>query len=67
MPTVTTYYTNCFPIITGCFLYLNSNYTGPVPAGYYSDGINVYQVTGSIGQVTNITTCPAPTTELPTS
>jgi hypothetical protein len=61
MPTPTTYYTNCSPIISGCFLYLNSNYTGPVPAGYYSDGVRVYHVTGSIGQVTSVTNCPVPT------
>lgn len=57
MPTPTTYYTNCSPIIYGCFLYLNSNYTGPVPAGYYSDGVNIYHVTGSLGQVTSVTSC----------
>jgi len=64
MPTPTTYYTNCSPIINGCFLYLNSNYTGPVPAGYYSDGFKVYQVTGSLGQVTSVTNCPG-TTQAP--
>jgi len=61
MPTPATYYTNCSPIITGCFLYLNSNYTGPVPAGYYSNGVQVYQVTGSLGQVTDVTICPSTT------
>lgn len=66
MPTPATYYTSCSPIINGCFLYSNSNYTGPVPAGYYSDGFKVYQVTGSLGQVTSVTTCPAPTTIAPT-
>jgi hypothetical protein len=63
MPTPITYYTNCFPIINGCFLYLNSNYTGPVPAGYYSDGVRVYQVTGSIGQVTSVLKCSSFTTQ----
>lgn len=61
MPIPTTYYTSCSPIINGCFLYLNSNYTGPVPAGYYSDGISVYNVTGSLGQVTSISNCPSTT------
>jgi hypothetical protein len=64
MPTTTTYYTSCSPIITGCYLYLNSNYTGPVPAGYYSDGIHVYQVTGTLGKVTSISNCST-TTQAP--
>ena len=55
-----TYYTTCAPIIAGCTLYLNSNYTGFAPAGYYSDGISVYHVTGTLGVVATKTQCPAP-------
>jgi intein/homing endonuclease len=65
MPTSLPYYTTCAPIILGCTLYTNSNYTGYAPAGYYSDGIKIYQVTGSLGQVTNITNCTTTTTTVP--
>lgn len=59
MPTPTSYYTTCSPIIEGCKLYLDSFFTTYAPAGYYSDGTSVYQVTGSLGTVTKVTSCPS--------
>lgn len=65
MPTSATYYTTCSPIILGCKLYLDSGYTTYAPAGYYSNGFSIYEITGSLGTVTNITNCPRPTTANP--
>lgn len=58
MPTPSTYYTPCSPIIVGCTLYLNSTFTTYAPNGYYSDGINVYFVSGNTGSVVEVTNCP---------
>lgn len=65
MPTSTTYYTTCSPIIVGCTLYINPGFTTFAPNGYYSNGVNVFQVTGGAGVVSNITNCPITTTVNP--
>jgi hypothetical protein len=58
MPFSSPYYTYCTPIIVGCKLYLDSSLTIYAPAGYYSNGDIVYQVTGSLGTVTSVSNCP---------
>ena len=55
-------YTNCSPIVLGCFLYQDSGLTTPVANGFYSDGTNVFEVTGGAGEITNVTSCPVTTT-----
>ena len=39
-------YTNCSPIVLGCFLYQDSGLTTPVSNGFYSNGTDVFEVTG---------------------
>jgi len=66
MPTPTTYYSTCAPsIISGCTLYLDSAFTTFAPNGFYSNGIQIYQVTGGAGVVTSVTNCPITTTANP--
>lgn len=50
-------YTSCSPIIVGCFLYTDSGLTTPAPNGVYSDGVDVYTVTGGAGEVTATALC----------
>lgn len=60
------FYSNCAILTTNCVLYLNSNGTSPVGAGYYSDGVNCW-ATNSSGVITGTTVCPTPTpTQTPT-
>jgi hypothetical protein len=61
MPTPSTYYTQCSPIIPGCRLYLDSGFTIPAPSGYYANGLNVYTVIGSSGVISTIAPCPSTT------
>lgn len=53
-------YTNCPTIAIGCFLYTDSSLTTPVTDGIYSDGTNVYYLSG--GQVISEGLCNPPTT-----
>lgn len=55
-----TFYSDCSTITTGCFLYNNSNLTGPVSNGKYSNGIDCFTVTGGNGEVTALEACPSP-------
>ena len=54
--TCVTFYTWCNPIAVTCTLYSNPKRTATVGAGYYSDGVNVYQ-TNSSGVIIAISSC----------
>jgi hypothetical protein len=54
------FYSNCAILTVNCVLYLNSNGTSPVVAGYYSDGVTCW-TTNSSGVITGTTNCPTPT------
>ena len=60
-------YTSCSPIIVGCFLYTDSGLTTPAPNGVYSDGVDVYTVTGGAGEVTATALCDNFTTSTTTT
>lgn len=49
-------YSNCSPIIAGCYLYNDIYKTSPVTSGYYSDETNCYTVTSG-GYVSSVATC----------
>ena len=55
-------YSNCSAPVLGCFFYNNSNLTSPVSNGKYSDGTNCFTVSGGSGEITSVTSCPAPPT-----
>lgn len=54
------FFTLCNPIIVGCKLYQDNLATIPVIDGYYSNGMNCFQVSGGTGTVTAITGCIPP-------
>lgn len=49
------FFSICSPLIVGCKLYTNNTATTLVTDGFYSDGIDCYQVVSGI--ITNISTC----------
>lgn len=58
------YYYNkitCPTLTIGCMLYTDVNLTIPLVSNYpyYSDGTNIYQISGT-GIITNVSTCPNP-------
>jgi hypothetical protein len=61
MPT-SLYYTSCLTIAPNCQLFTNSALTIPVSAGYYSDSVNCFTVTGSSGIVATVAPCPTTST-----
>jgi hypothetical protein len=56
-----TIYTNCSVLGLGCFLYQDAGLTTPVSNGEYSDGTDVFTVTGGAGEITASTICNPPT------
>jgi lysophospholipase L1-like esterase len=50
-----TVFSNCAIITTGCYLY--SSVGVAVPDGKYSDGSNVFTVTGGLGEITSSESC----------
>lgn len=50
-------YTTCNPIANGCTLYTNDTLSTTVSNGEYSDGTNVYTVTGGAGVISSTTAC----------
>jgi hypothetical protein len=56
-----TIYTLCNPITTSCTLYTNEALTTTASNGEYSDGINVYTVTGGAGVVSAVQACTSST------
>jgi len=65
MPTPTTYYSTCSPIIVGCKLYLDSGFATFAPNGFYSNGVSVYQISDGAGTVASVANCPITTTANP--
>lgn len=58
----TNLYSECNTLILGCHFYSDSGLTSPVPNNFYSKDGNYYQVTGGLGEITVISTCPTQTT-----
>lgn len=56
-----TIYTNCLTLTLGCFLYQDAGLTTPVSNGEYSDGTDVFTVTGGAGEITASALCNPPT------
>lgn len=56
-----TIYTNCSVLTLGCFLFQDSGLTTPVSNGEYSDGTDVFTVTGGAGEITASAICNPPT------
>jgi hypothetical protein len=53
-----TYYSNCGATVgLGCYLYNDPPKTDPVSAGYYSDGVYTFHVTGTTGKVISKINC----------
>jgi hypothetical protein len=57
-----TIYTNCSTLTLGCFLYQDAGLTTPVSNGEYSDGTDVFTVSGGAGEITASALCNPPTT-----
>ena len=55
------------PITVGVFLYLDSGLTTPAPNGKYSNGTDVFTVSGGLGEVTTAELCSSFTTTTTTS
>lgn len=55
-------YTNCSTLGLGCLLYQDAGLTTPVANGEYSDGTDVFTVTGGAGEITASAICNPPTT-----
>jgi hypothetical protein len=55
-------YTNCSTLGLGCFLFQDAGLTTPVSNGEYSDGTDVFTVTGGAGEITASAICNPPTT-----
>lgn len=55
-----TYYSDCSTLSIGCYVYSDPIGT-PIANGFISDGVNCYE-TDVNGQITTVSTCPAPTT-----
>jgi hypothetical protein len=62
-----TIYTNCSVLGLGCFLYQNTGLSTPVANGEYSDGTNVFTVSGGSGQITAVASCSPTTTTTSTT
>jgi hypothetical protein len=62
-----TIYTNCLTLTLGCFLYQDAGLTTPVSNGEYSDGTDVFTVTGGAGEITASALCNPPTTTTTTT
>jgi len=60
-------FSSCSPIIVGCYLYTDSGLTIPAPDGEYSDGTDVYTVTGGLGEITSTSLCDSYSTTTTTS
>ena len=57
-----TIYTNCSTLTLGCFLYQDAGLTTPVSNGEYSNGTDVFTVSGGAGEITASALCNPPTT-----
>lgn len=62
-----TIYTNCSVLGLGCFLYQDAGLTTPVANGEYSNGTDVFTVSGGAGEITATSLCSTPTTSTTTS
>ena len=62
-----TIYTNCSVLGLGCFLYQDAGLTTPVANGEYSDGTDVFTVSGGAGEITASALCNPPTTTTSTT
>ena len=62
-----TIYTNCSTLTLGCFLYQDAGLTTPVSNGEYSNGTDVFTVTGGAGEITATALCNPPTTTTTTT
>ena len=62
-----TIYTNCSTLGLGCFLYQDAGLTTPVSNGEYSDGTDVFTVTGGAGEITASAICNPPTSTTTTT
>lgn len=60
-------FSTCSPIGIGCILYTDITLTTPVADGIYSDGVNVYTVTGGSGSVFSLDSCSSFTTTTSTT
>jgi hypothetical protein len=60
-------FSSCNPLTVGCFLYTDSGLTTPAPNGEYSDGTDVFTVTGGAGEITLTSLCSAYTTTTTTT
>lgn len=60
-------FSSCVTITVGCFLYTDAGLTNPAPNGLYSDGVNVFTVSGGLGQVTAVASCGSFTTTTTTT
>jgi hypothetical protein len=60
-------YTTCSPIVVGCFLYTNSGLTTPVFNGNYSNGTDVFTVSGGAGEITSSAPCATSSTTTTTT
>jgi hypothetical protein len=59
-------FTDCFTLQVGCVLYQNAEGTIATPQGFYSNGVNCFEVNVS-GVITSIGVCPPPPTTTTTS
>lgn len=60
-------FSSCSPVILGCFLYTDSGLTTPAPDGVYSDGLDVFTVSGGAGEITASALCSNFTTSTTTT
>ena len=60
-------FSSCPTITVGCFLYTDSGLTTPAPNGQYSDGVDVFTVSGGAGEITSSATCSSFTTTTTTT
>jgi len=48
---------NMDPLVPSPKMFTDINMNNPANSGYYSDGVNWWQVTGGVGMITNTGTC----------
>lgn len=60
-------FSSCNPILVGCVLYTDAGLTIPAADGKYSDGVNVFTVSGGSGIISSSTSCSSVTTSTTTS